>query len=74
MSIFILLTGCWSAYGASEYVFNPLVGAADTVWNMLVGWALIPIGAYSALKVSICFCNPSLKLIQIIFISLVMTF
>jgi hypothetical protein len=72
MSILIVLTGWWSACGVSEYVFNPLVGAADTAWNTLVGLMFIPFGAYSTVKVSTYFCNLGLKLIiQINFILLV---
>lgn len=52
MSILIVLTGWWSACGASEYMINPLIVATDTAWNTLVGWMFIPFGAYSALKVS----------------------
>jgi hypothetical protein len=62
VSVLIVLTGWWSAGGASEYVLNPLVGGATgTVWNTLVGWMFIPFGAYSALKVSTCFCHLALK-------------
>lgn len=69
MSILIVLTGWWSACGASEYVFNPLVGAADRAWNTVVSLMFIPVGAYSTLKVSTYFCILGLKLIiQIIFI------
>jgi len=56
MSVLTVLTGWWSADGVSEYGLSPLIGAADTVWNTLVGWMFIPFGAYSALKVSTCFC------------------
>jgi hypothetical protein len=70
MSVLIILTGLWSAYGASEHVLNPLIEATDTVWNTLFGWMFIPFGAYSALKVSTCFCHLALKhyTVPIIFI------
>jgi len=61
MSVLIVLTGWWSAGRASEYGLNPLIAATDTVWNTLVGWMFIPFGAYSALKVSTCFCHLALK-------------
>jgi hypothetical protein len=47
-----MLTGWWGVSEVTEFAFNPLLEAADVVWNTLVGWMLIPFGAYSALKVS----------------------
>jgi hypothetical protein len=61
MSVLIILTGWWSAFGASEHVLNPLIEAMDTVRNTPFGWMFIPFGAYSALKVSTCFCHLALK-------------
>jgi hypothetical protein len=52
-----VLTGWWAVSEATEFAFNPLVETADVVWNTLVGWMFIPIGAYSALKVSTYFTN-----------------
>jgi hypothetical protein len=52
-----VLTGWWGASEAAEYAFNPLVETVDVMWNTLVGWMLIPLGAYTALQVSIYFPN-----------------
>ncbi|KDR24279.1 uncharacterized protein LOC110827610 isoform X2 [Zootermopsis nevadensis] len=46
----IFLAGWWGMSEPTIVAFNPLVGAADTAWNALVGLILIPFEAYRALK------------------------